>query len=82
MAVSPALKMTTGASPSSVVCWLAGKAGAVMRSTDGGNTWTQVTAPDKADLVSITATDAQKATVETIDGRQLTTVDGGQTWHR
>jgi photosystem II stability/assembly factor-like uncharacterized protein len=65
-----------------VVCWLAGKAGAVLRSTDGGKTFVRVTTPATADLVSITAADGLTATVATSDGRRLTTTDGGQTWTR
>jgi hypothetical protein len=80
--IDSSLSITTGASPSSVVCWLAGKAGAVLRSTDGGKTFVRVTTPATADLVSITAADGLTATVATSDGRRLTTTDGGQTWTR
>ena len=79
--LDPALSITSGASPSNVVCWLIGKRGTVLRSTDGGVTFTKVTPPATVDLVGINASDARNATVSTSDGRRLTTTDGGVTWH-
>jgi photosystem II stability/assembly factor-like uncharacterized protein len=71
--------ITAGSSPSRDVCWLVGRAGAVMLSADGA-TWQQRPFPDKADLVGVRATDAKTATVTTSDGRRFSTIDAGTTW--
>ncbi|HVQ41561.1 MAG TPA: zf-HC2 domain-containing protein [Vicinamibacterales bacterium] len=72
-------QLASGSAPANTVCWLAGRAGTVLLSTDG-TTFRQVTKPADADLVSVRATDARSATVRTIDGRTFTTTDGGLTW--
>lgn len=71
--------LASGSAPANTVCWLAGRAGTVLLSTDG-TTFRQVTKPADADLVSVRATDARRATVRTADGRTLETADGGVTW--
>jgi hypothetical protein len=38
--------------------------------------------PDTADLRSVSATDAENATVTTVDGREFVTADSGRTWSR
>jgi hypothetical protein len=77
----PALttSLSVGSAPTNTVCWLAGRAGTVLLSTDG-TTFRQVTKPVDADLVSVRATDARSATVRTADGRTFATADGGVTW--
>jgi len=74
-----AAQVTAGASPSTVVCWIVGRAGTVLRSTDQ-RTWQRLTFPLTVDLTSVTATDAQSASVVTADGRTFSTVDAGVTW--
>jgi len=74
-----AAQVTAGSSPSTAVCWIVGRAGTVLRSTDR-RTWQRLTFPLTADLTSVTATDAQSASVVTADGRTFLTVDGGVTW--
>ncbi len=73
------VELTAGASPSPSVCWVVGRNGTVLRSTDG-RTWTGVNIPEAADLVSVDATDASIAIVTTADGRRFRTSDGGRTW--
>ena len=69
-----------GAAPAANVCWLVGRGGMVLRSTDG-ETWQSVNVPDPSlDLVSVTARDARIATVGTADHRRYHTTDGGLTW--
>ena len=70
-----------GSAPTSNVCWLVGRAGTVLLSTDG-TVFRQVTKPVEADLASVRATDARSATVRTTDGRTFVTTDGGVTWVR
>jgi hypothetical protein len=71
--------LTAGASPSGAVCWVVGRAGTVLRTTDGKQ-WQRLMFPLAVDLAAIQATDARTATVTTMDGRRFTTVDGGTTW--
>jgi photosystem II stability/assembly factor-like uncharacterized protein len=74
----PTLRITNG-SASPTACWLVGRDGVVLLSTDGTN-FTRVTPPAPVDLASITATSPREATVRTSDGRTFLTTDGGQTW--
>jgi Photosynthesis system II assembly factor YCF48 len=71
--------ITSGAAPSDSVCWLVGKSGVVLQSTDG-RSWRRVPFPHAIDLISVVATDARTATVTTAAGRTFTTTDGGRTW--
>jgi len=73
--------LLAGAAPSSNVCWIVGRRGTVLLTTDAGGTWRRVEFPDlQADLVSVTARDARSATVTSADGRTYRTEDGGLTW--
>lgn len=71
--------LVAGASPSGDVCWVVGRAGTVLLTTDGRK-WQRLMFPAAVDLVAIQATDARTATVTATDGRRFTTVDGGTTW--
>jgi photosystem II stability/assembly factor-like uncharacterized protein len=73
--------LTAGASPSSSVCWLVGRSGTVVLSTDGRR-FQRVTFPEAVDLIAISAVDARTATVTTADGRRFSTADGGRTWQQ
>ena len=78
---SPALTIDAlaGSAPSGDVAWLAGRGGAVLRTTDGQQ-WARVPFPDAVDLTAILATSALEAVVTTADGRRFRTTDGGLTW--
>ena len=71
--------LTAGAAPASTTCWLVGRGGVIVLSTDG-RTWQRVQFPESIDLTAVTATDAAHATVTATDGRRFTTADGGNTW--
>jgi len=71
--------LMAGASPSGDVCWVVGRAGTVLLTTDGRQ-WQRLMFPVPVDLAAIQATDARTATVTATDGRRFTTVDGGTTW--
>ena len=73
--------LTAGASPAPAICWLVGREGIVLLSTDD-RTWRRVAFPETADLSSVRATDDKSATVITSDGRAFKTTDGGQMWTR
>lgn len=71
--------LTAGSSTSRDVCWIVGRAGIVLVTTDGA-TWQRHPIPEAADLTAVRAIDARTATVTTADGRQFATADGGITW--
>jgi hypothetical protein len=73
--------LTAGAAPSRDVCWLVGPGGIVVLSTDG-LTWQRVAFPEAIALVAVRATDASNATVTAVDGRTLSTNDGGRSWRQ
>jgi len=78
-ATPPLTGLTGGAAPSTLTCWLIGRAGLVLVSTDG-RSFTRVTAPTTADLISVQATDARQASVTTANGLVFVTSDGGRSW--
>ncbi|MET0418469.1 MAG: oxidoreductase [Actinoplanes sp.] len=71
---------------SSRVAWVAGSAGTILRTVDGGRSWLSVGPPDAAALQfrDIEAFDARTAVALTIgngtDSRLYRTSDGGRTW--
>lgn len=72
--------LLAGASPAPGVCWIVGRSGLVLLSTDG-QTWRRLDFPaPTADVVSVTASDRATATVTTADGRTYRTADSGRTW--
>lgn len=71
--------VTAGDAPSPLVCWLVGRDGLILRSVDGVH-FERLSLPDSANLVSVRALDASRATVTTTDGRAYATVDGGRSW--
>lgn len=76
-----------GAAVSDTVCWLVGRHGAIAKTGDGEH-WERVAPPAQpaatggplADWMSVTARDAQTATIVAGDGRKFATSDGGKTW--
>jgi hypothetical protein len=75
----PGIVLTAGSSPARDVCWIVGRAGAVLLSTDG-TTWQLRPFPEAVNLTAVRAIDAKTAVVTTSDGRQFSTIDGGATW--
>jgi hypothetical protein len=73
------LPLTTGQCVTADVCWLAGAAGTVLRTTDG-RTWLAVASPSAVDITSLSASGPLHATVTAADGRTFVTTDGGKTW--
>jgi len=73
--------LTAGAAPGGTVCWVVGRAGTVLLTTDGRQ-WRRLASPTAADLNGVEATDARTATVTSVDGSRFRTVDGGATWER
>jgi photosystem II stability/assembly factor-like uncharacterized protein len=72
--------LLAGSSPAPTVCWIVGRSGLVLLSTDG-ETWRRLDFPDATvDLVSVTARDGAAATVTAANGRIYRTTDAGRTW--
>jgi photosystem II stability/assembly factor-like uncharacterized protein len=73
--------LTSGAAVSGGVCWVVGKTGTILLTTDGGKHWKAVSSPFPEDLGGIHATDAQHASVWDVPSRnRYETSDGGATW--
>jgi hypothetical protein len=72
-------ELLAGSSPARDVCWIVGRGGVVLLSTDG-RTWQRRPFAEAIDLVAVSAADAKTATITTSDGRRFSTTDGGATW--
>jgi hypothetical protein len=76
-----------GAAVSDTICWIAGRNGAIARTTDGSH-WKKIGSPPMAadssgkfpDWTGITALDAKKATITASDQRRFATQNAGKTW--
>ena len=79
--IEPALKtpLLAGSATSPFNCWLVGREGVVLVTTDG-LTFRRVSLPEAVHLTGVTALDNLRATVTAIDGRKFATTDGGLTW--
>jgi hypothetical protein len=72
-------QLVAGSSPSANVCWIVGRLGVVLLTTDA-RTWRGISFPVMTDLSAVIAVDARTATVTAADGRVFATTDGGSTW--
>jgi hypothetical protein len=72
--------LVAGAAPSAAVCWVVGRSGTIIRTTDGEH-WLLVIAPTPENLTGVTAGSAKDATITTAGGRRFATSDGGASWH-
>jgi hypothetical protein len=71
--------LTAGVAPSASVCWIVGRRGTVYLTIDGVR-FMRLPFPEMVDLIVVTATDDQNATVSTADGRSWRTTDQGRSW--
>jgi hypothetical protein len=71
--------VVAGSAPSVDTCWLVGRGGFVLLTTDGRK-WRAIEPPANADFVAVEASSADAATVTSTDGRTFDTVDGGKHW--
>lgn len=74
-------QLTAGSSPASDVCWIVGKNGTVLLTTDGRQ-WRRIAFPEVTDLSGVQTTDSRSALVIAADGMLFRTLDGGATWTR
>jgi photosystem II stability/assembly factor-like uncharacterized protein len=75
---STPIAITAGAAPSGSECWLVGRGGVVLHSTDTV-TFTRARFPVTIDLVAITV-GPSAIVVTAAGGRQFATTDRGVTW--
>jgi len=71
--------LLAGSAPARDVCWMVGRSGTILLTTDG-QTWRRIPGPVDTDLTAVTATDASTASVTTAAGRTYRTRDSGRTW--
>ena len=75
------VELTSGSAPSANVCWIVGRAGTILLTTDAGSHWNVLHSPLDQDLGGIRATDALHATVwNSAKTKTFQTADGGLTW--
>jgi photosystem II stability/assembly factor-like uncharacterized protein len=73
--------LTAGSAPSAKICWVVGKAGTVLLTTDRGNHWKRLSSPIKEDIAGVYAQDGKHASIWTASHKQsFETNDGGATW--
>lgn len=77
--VSAGGSLVAGSAPLARVCWIVGRRGLVLLTTDGTN-FTRLPFPEATDLAAVAATSAGTAIVTTVDGRTFRTDDRGQNW--
>lgn len=71
------------ASIDSVTCFVVGKAGIVLKTTDGGTSWKRVEIPEqRADLYGAYFTDRNRGVLVGPHGLILATADGGNHWSK
>ena len=70
------------AAPDERVVWAAGAGGKIVRSEDGGESWTRQSTDIDVNLQGIAAWDAERAVAVGNDGVVIVTGDGGHSWTR
>jgi hypothetical protein len=73
--------LTAGSATSGKVCWIVGKAGTVLLTSDRGKHWKQLNSPTKEDLGGVNAVDDKRASIWTVShSKSFETNDAGATW--
>lgn len=73
--------LTGGSATSGKVCWVIGRAGTILLTTDRGKHWKKLASPIKEDVAGVYAQDAKRASIWTASHKQsFETNDGGVTW--
>ena len=72
--------LLSGSAPSDTVCWVVGRAGTVVLTTDGYH-WSKLASPGTQDWIGVQAMDALRAVIWDFNrAHKFSTADGGQTW--
>jgi hypothetical protein len=72
-------RLVAGSAPGAKICWLVGRNGIILLTTDGTK-WKTIPPPEPADFVRVAAQDASSATLTGADGRKFSTTDAGKHW--
>ncbi len=72
-------ELLAGSAPTEKICWVVGRAGTILRTTDGEH-WEKIAPPAPLDYVGVTASDALRAVVIAEGGKRFRTADGGRAW--
>ena len=81
MSTDAALFFTAGMAPGPTTCWLAGRAGVVMVTTDNEH-FARVDLPERVDVKSVEVVARDTVDVVLTTGVTYFTTDGGKTWER
>jgi Photosynthesis system II assembly factor YCF48 len=74
-------ELLAGSAPSEAVCWIVGRSGTILRTTDGGGHWNKVVSPIRGDIAGVQAADAMTAEIfDANKSSRFVTHDGGATW--
>jgi photosystem II stability/assembly factor-like uncharacterized protein len=74
--------LTAGSAPSEKVCWIVGRAGTILLTSDAGSHWAILHSPLDEDLGGVRATDARHATIWNLSNTKVfETADGGFSWN-
>jgi hypothetical protein len=75
------VELLAGWAPSEAVCWIVGRSGTILRTTDGGGHWSKVVSPISGDMGGIRAVDAVTAEIYGANKTaRFITHDGGVSW--
>jgi len=75
----PNARFLAGAAPTAKICWLVGRDGVIVLTTDAKH-WRKIEPPVSVDLFGVTAESASVAVVTVADGRKFATSNGGKAW--
>ena len=73
--------LVAGAAPSASVCWVVGSSGTIIRTTDGEH-WELVAAPTTENLMAVSASSANDATITTAGGQEFRDLRRRRNWHQ
>ena len=74
-------ELLAGSAPSEAVCWIVGRSGTILRTTDGGGHWNKVVSPMRGDVAGVQAVNAMTAEIFGAGkSARFVTHDGGVTW--
>ena len=74
-------ELLAGSAPSEAVCWIVGRSGTILRTTDGGGHWNKVVSPMRVDVAGVQGVDAMTAEIFGANkSARFVTHDGGASW--
>jgi photosystem II stability/assembly factor-like uncharacterized protein len=75
------VELFAGSAPSESVCWIVGRSGSILRTTDSGGHWNKVVYTIRGAIAGVQAADAMTAEIfDANKSSRFVTYDGGVTW--